>query len=150
MFRPLDTPHRFSHAHGLGVMLVAVVAMLACGSVWSQAPFGVPPGSAFTPVAPTVRATSASPAPINSGDAAPMGTYPGSPAGVVAPASLSPTPSTPINRNPVTRAAITAPPASTGSFTLASPSTQGFSSPPASRDTLVAPDPSRDGMPGAL
>lgn len=157
MFRPLHLPHRLRHhlphrftlAHALGVTVVALVALLACGSVWSQVPAGVSPGSAFTPSAPT---TSATPVPVNSGDASPMGSYPGRPAGSVEPASLPPTLTNPINRNPAMRAAITAPPAS-GSPTLASPSTlstQGFSSPPASRDTLVAPDPSRDGAPGAL
>ena len=153
MFGPLHIPHRFTHAHTPGVMLVALTAMLACGSVWSQAPAGASPGSAFTPVSPAIPAaptTSATPAPIDSGDASPMGTYPGSPAGAVAPASLAPTLSNPINRNPATRAAIAAPPVSAGSTKLATPSTQGFSSPPASRDTLAAPVPSRDGMPGTL
>ena len=156
MFGPRHISHRFTHANTSGVILVALTAMLACGTVWSQAPAGVSAGSAFTPVSPAIPAaptTSATPAPINSGDASPMGTYPGSPAGAVAPGSLAPTLSNPINRNPATRAAIAAPSVSTGSTTLGSPTTsssQGFSSPPASRDTLVAPDPSRDGVPGAL
>ncbi|MEO6017882.1 MAG: hypothetical protein ABIP46_11550 [Polaromonas sp.] len=173
MFRPLHfphrltdrfhhrLPHRFTWGHALGVMAVALAAMLACGSVWAQAgsasssTSGVSRGSAFRPVAPAVPIApgiSATPAPINSGDAAPMGTYPGNPAGSVAPTSLPPTLGNPINRNPATRAAIAAPPvsASLGSSTLASPSAQGFASPPASRDTLVAPDPSRDGAAGAL
>ena len=152
MFRPLHfphrltdrfhhrLPHRFTWGHALGVMVVALVALLACGSVWAQVQggstsSGLPGGSrnpAFRPVAPATPFAA-------TGPAAP-----------VSPVLLQPTLTNPINRNPARRAAIAASTAATGSATLASPSAEGFASPPASRDTLVAPDPARDGKPGAL